>query len=79
MGYTHYWERPKVLPRPQFVAAVKDCRRLCTALNIPLGDAHGEGQPTFTHAEICFNGHVDSGKLSSLQQVEGLIWPSRPE
>ena len=36
MGYTHYWERPQVLPRPQFVAAGDDCRRMCAALNIPL-------------------------------------------
>ena len=75
MGYTHYWERPKVLPRPQFVAAVADCRRLCTGMNIPLGDAHGQGKPIFTDTEICFNGHVDSGKLTSMQQTAGLIWP----
>ncbi len=61
MGYTHYWERLEVLPRPQFVAAVEDCRRLCEALHIPLGDAEGNGNPTFTDAEICFNGHVTSG------------------
>jgi hypothetical protein len=54
---------------------VEDCRRLCLALNIPLGDANGNGQPTFTSSMICFNGHVDSGKLSSTQQTEGLIWP----
>jgi hypothetical protein len=61
MGYTHYWERLKVLPRPQFHAAVEDCRRLCDALKIPLGDAEGNGKPAFTDSEICFNGHVASG------------------
>jgi hypothetical protein len=75
MGYTHYWERPRILPRPQFVAAVEDCRRLCVALNIPLGDANGENQPTFAANEICFNGHIDSGSLTSVQKVDGLIWP----
>jgi len=75
MGYTHYWERPRILPRPQFVAAVHDCRRLCAAMDIPLGDAHGEGRPTFNNSEICFNGHVDSGKLGSFQRAEGLVWP----
>ena len=43
MGYTHYWERPRILPRPQFVAAVEDCLLLCAALNTPLGDAGGKG------------------------------------
>ena len=75
MGYTHYWERQQVLPRPQFMAAVEDCRCLCKVMNIPLGDAHGEGDPTFTDEEICFNGRIDSGRLSAVQQVEGLIWP----
>jgi len=77
MGYTHYWERPRILPRPQFIAAVEDCRRLCAALDIPLGDAHGEGRPLFKSTEICFNGHVDSGKLTSVQRTEGLVWPQR--
>ena len=61
MGYTHYWDRPRVLPRPQFADAVEDCRRLCDALQIPLGDAEGKGSPAFTAAEICFNGRIDSG------------------
>ncbi|HZK81206.1 MAG TPA: hypothetical protein VFC46_09075 [Humisphaera sp.] len=61
MGYTHYWERPRILTRPQFLAAIEDCRRLCDALNIPLGDAEGNGQPVFTTTEICFNGHVGNG------------------
>lgn len=75
MGYTHYWERPRILPRPQFIAAVEDCRRLCAALEIPLGDGHGEGRPIFKSTEICFNGHVDSGNRTSVQQTEGLVWP----
>lgn len=75
MGYTHYWERLEVLPCPQFLAAVDDCRHLCAALNIPLGDAGGQGMPSFTTEEICFNGHVDSGKRTSMQQADGLVWP----
>jgi hypothetical protein len=75
MGYTHYWERLKVLPRPQFLEAVEDCRRLCAALKIPLGDADGKGSPRFSQRQVCFNGHVDSGKLCSVQRVEGLVWP----
>jgi hypothetical protein len=75
MGYTHYWERPRVLPRRQFIAAVQDCRRLCAALNILLGGADGRGEPNFGDEMICFNGHVDSGRLSSGQKAEGLVWP----
>ncbi|HET6249745.1 MAG TPA: hypothetical protein VFE47_18795 [Tepidisphaeraceae bacterium] len=56
MGYTHYWERPSVLPRPEFIAAVADCRRLCAAIGVPLAGADGTGQPTFNDNEICFNG-----------------------
>ena len=77
MGYTHYWERPETLPHPQFAKSVEDCRRLCDALNIPLGDDNGENQPTFTAEEICFNGHRDSGRLSSFQKAEGLVWPQK--
>jgi hypothetical protein len=77
MGYTHYWERPRILPRLQFIAAVQDCRRLCTGLNIPLGGADGRGEPIFSDDKICFNGHVDSGRLTSAQKAEGLIWPGR--
>lgn len=75
MGYTHYWERRRMLPLSPFVAAVEDCRRLCQALPIPLGDAGGEGVPVFGRKEICFNGHVNSGQLSSIQSSEGLVWP----
>ena len=75
MGYAHYWERRRILPRPQFLAAVADCRRLCDAMHIPLGDGDGREAPFFTAEEICFNGHVDSGRLTAFQKTEGLVWP----
>jgi hypothetical protein len=76
MGYTHYWERPAGLPRPPFAAAVADCRRLCAALAVPLGDAGGVGRPTFNADEICFNGRVDGGGLADVQTAAGLVWPA---
>jgi hypothetical protein len=76
MGYTHYWERAAVLPRPQFAAAARDCRQLCAALAVPLGDAGGQGRPTFNANEICFNGHLQSNKLGFVQQAQGLVWPA---
>jgi hypothetical protein len=78
MGYTHYWERPCVLPRPQFIAAVEDCRRLCAELNIPLGGADGRGQPIFAASQICFNGHADSGGMFETFQVERVRKPRNP-
>ena len=78
MGYTHYWERRRALPRPLFVTAANDCRRLCAALAIPLGGAEGKGRPVFNSSRISFNGHVHSGlRSSSIQNAEGLIWPAR--
>jgi hypothetical protein len=77
MGYTHYWARPRVLPRLAFTTAVDECRRLCAALAIPLGGAAGEGSPVFSDTAVCFNGHVDSGRLTSVQRAEGLLWPGR--
>jgi hypothetical protein len=56
MGYTHYWERPGELPRPQFAAAAQNCRTLCAALEIPLVGAEGSGQPVFTAELVCVNG-----------------------
>jgi hypothetical protein len=41
-----------------------------------LGDADGKGQPTFTDAEICFNGHVESGRVASTPRDEALIGPT---
>ena len=70
MGYSHYWQRRHVLPLPQFSEAVEDCRKLCQALAIPLGDAQGRDQPIFNRREICFNGHVDSGGLYETFRIE---------
>jgi hypothetical protein len=82
MGYTHYWERPRILPRRPFAAAAKDCRRLCLALAIPLGDGRGLNQPTFSAAEICFNGRAEGpGGDSSYEtfRVERARRPGYPQ
>lgn len=74
MGYTHYWRRVRELDPLNFAAAVADCRKICNALPIPIGDGLGEGEPVFTHELIAFNGHVDSGSFS--RDGVGLMWPS---
>ena len=43
MGYGDHWQGPQPLPRPPCVAAAKDFRRLCAALDIPLRDPNGGG------------------------------------
>ena len=73
MGYTHYWERPKTLAVEKFNAAVEDCRKLCEALGIPLGDSEGREEPEFSTEAVCFNGHVESGSYS---RQAGLLWPA---
>lgn len=73
MGYTHYWRRERDLDATKFAAAVEDCRKLCAAIPIPLGDYSGEGEPEFSAEAISFNGHRESG---SFARAEGLAWPT---
>jgi hypothetical protein len=79
MGYTHYWARPNALPRQLFVAAVEDCRRLCDALNFPLGGAEGRGQPKFSATKICFNGHIDSDGTFETFEVDRVRKSRHPQ
>ncbi len=73
MGYTHYWYRPTELDQNLFGKAVADCRAVCEALPIPLGDYAGEGTPVFSQEMVCFNGHIDS---TSFARNGGLLWPA---
>lgn len=74
MGYTHYWYRPQVLDPQKFRAAVADCKKVCDALPIPLGNGLGEGEPEFSERRIWFNGHVNSGQFC--RSGAGLAWPT---
>jgi hypothetical protein len=56
MGWTHYWKRTTELPRDQFVAAMRDCRKVLPALGIPLGGFPGTGTPHFADDGMAFNG-----------------------
>lgn len=73
MGYTHYWCRLKELDAETFARASKDCRKVCVALGIPLGDGEGVGVPEFSQEVVSFNGAVDSGHFAA--RCEGLLWP----
>ena len=76
MGYTHYWYRPARLDAKKFKQAAQDCKRVCEALNIPLGNGSGKGEPEFSNQAVWFNGAVNSKALMSVQAVPGLLWPA---
>lgn len=78
MGYSHYWYRSvDPIDASTWAAIVADCRKVCDALAIPLGDAHGHGVAEFSADRIAFNGHVDSGALMPQSaRVDGLTRPS---
>jgi hypothetical protein len=77
MGYTHYWYRAHGQTDPaKWSAFVADCRKVCDALLIPLGDGSGEGSPVFGPELVAFNGHVASGlMMPQAARVDGLKWP----
>ena len=78
MGYTHYWRRTPILNPDQFRIAVDECREVCRASGIPLGDAMGMGKPVFDKTAIEFNGHTLSGEMMpEAARVAGLCWPDR--
>jgi hypothetical protein len=63
MGYTHYWRRPQELDASKFKLAVDDCKKICDALPVPLGDGMGENEPVFNDDCVIFNGAVHSENL----------------
>jgi hypothetical protein len=58
MGYTHYWERPEVLPKRKFAAWADDVRRLIggSGLEGRLAGGDGTGEPEITADRVCLNG-----------------------
>ncbi len=64
MGYTHYWYRPKEIPREIFKEIVDDFRKLLPAfemLDIPLANGIGEGEPVINYKAVIFNGKRNCG------------------
>ena len=74
MGYTHYWRRPQELDASKFKLAIDDCRKVCNALPVPLGDCEGKGQPEFTDNLLSFNGSMNS--LSLCKAAISIPWPT---
>ena len=74
MGYTHYWRRQSEITPEKWALIVRDCKRLCDSIPIPLGDGAGEGDPVFDDKAIVFNGSVNSQSFS--RDGGGLNWPA---
>ena len=61
-GYTHYYNRPRILPKAQFLSAAADLKKVLDHLQaqgLPLGGSDGSGTPDFTPTYIAFNGVGD--------------------
>ena len=64
MGYTHYWTRPKTLPKGKFNAAVADCRKVVECLTRERGlalkyDSDQPEPPCLDGVAVWFNGEGD--------------------
>ena len=69
MGYTHYWEfKDNIAPKDfkdgenKFARAAELIRKAynkVTEMGIEIADGMGEGEPTISNKEVCFNGKGD--------------------
>lgn len=74
MAYGHQWLRSRCLDPSRFEQAIRDCKQICDALPIPLGNRDGKGEPVFTPTEICLNGFFSCPDVSN--SGDGFIFPS---
>lgn len=77
MGYTHYWRRPKTIPREKFAAVKKDFLRLLPALEkagVKLAGPLGEGKPVITDDLVTFNGPINCGHPADYEL--SIPWPA---
>lgn len=61
MGYSHYWNRPRIIVPAVFARIVEDVARLQPLLKqrgVPLAGPLGTGRPRVDHQEIAFNGRI---------------------
>ena len=59
MGYTHYWRRPRRLPKAAFARVVSDLTTILPTLaasDVVLAGFNGEGEAVISAKEIGFNG-----------------------
>ncbi|RLI84072.1 hypothetical protein DRP07_02200 [Archaeoglobales archaeon] len=64
MGYTHYWYRPKKIPKKTFSAIVEDFKKVAEAIEsmgIKLRGGDGTGEPEISNDAVVFNGDALCG------------------
>jgi hypothetical protein len=76
MGWTHYWERPPVLPTEALKKAVIDCQKVLASAGVALAGEAGKGLPVFNDYEITFNGA--DGRYCEPFQIKTFETPRRP-
>ena len=77
MGYTHYWYRPLVVPKPIMQAIVADFTKLLPTfeeLGIKLADWQGRGKPEASLKCVWFNGAENCGHPKNSCIV--IPWPT---
>lgn len=77
MGYTHYWRRPKLIPKETFKKIVADFGKLLPALEqvgVKLAGPLGEGNPVVSEDEVAFNGAAKCGHPADYDLV--IPWPA---
>lgn len=74
MGYSHYWDREKVIAQKTFGKISTDAERVCIASKLPLGDGWGENKPIFTDELIELNGSTSCGHEKNTNIT--IPWPS---
>lgn len=55
MGYTHYWSHDYI-DHDSWIRLIDDARRIINAIEVPVGNGLGEGEPVLTEDEIRLNG-----------------------
>ena len=78
MGYTHYWYRPRIVPKSKFLAIVWDFRKLLPAFEeagLRLANWDGGGEPEITDQAVNFNGSCHCGHPKDASII--IPWPEK--
>ena len=77
MGYTHYYKVSPKYSAKLFEKVAIDFKKMVLPLQhlgVKLAGGDGEGMPTISPTEICFNGMLQCGHQN---RELGITWPSK--
>lgn len=77
MGYTHYWNREKLIDEDKFHAIVDDFKKLVPVFatqDVVLAGGLGAGEPQVNYEDIWFNGPENCGHPEN--HAIGIAWPA---